>query len=47
MMCYNLDRFSEDIVREQADELIDTDKLASDFLQMYDKLGLLYSEEER
>lgn len=31
----------------QADELIDNDKLAEDFLTMYDKLGLLYTEEER
>lgn len=34
------------IVRDQADELIDKDKLADDFLLMYDKLGLLYTEEE-
>ena len=35
------------IVREQSDELIDTVKLAEDFLGMYDLLGLLYDEHER
>ena len=34
------------IVKDQHDELIDNEKLASDFLNMYDRLGLLYSEEE-
>jgi predicted nucleotidyltransferase component of viral defense system len=29
------------IVRDQSDELIDSDKLADSFLNMYDKLGLL------
>jgi len=29
----------------QKDELIDTDKLASDFLEMHDKLGLRYDRE--
>lgn len=35
------------ISREQSDELIDKEKLADDFLAMYDKLGLLYTEEEK
>ena len=35
------------IVRTQSDELIDTDKLTEDFLKMYDKLDLLYTEEEK
>lgn len=35
------------ISREQSDELIDKEKLADDFLTMYDKLGLLYTEEEK
>ena len=35
------------VVRSQPDELIDSDKLASDFLAMFDKLGLLADEEER
>lgn len=35
------------IFREQSDELIDKDKLAEDFLEMYDKLGLLYTDEEK
>lgn len=35
------------IVREQSDELIDKEKLADDFLTMYDKLCLLYTEEEK
>lgn len=35
------------IIRVQSDELIDKEKLADDFLKMYDKLGLLYTDEER
>lgn len=35
------------ILREQKDELIDENKLASDFLLMFDKLGLLYDEAEK
>ncbi len=35
------------ILREQSDELIDNDKLTEDFLSMYDKLDLLYTEEEK
>ena len=35
------------IIREQQDDLIDKDKLADDFLSMYDKLGLLYDENEQ
>jgi len=35
------------IVRQQEDALIDKDKLASDFLLMYEKLGLLYDEREK
>jgi predicted nucleotidyltransferase component of viral defense system len=34
------------ITREQSDELIDPDKLAEDFLKMYDRLGLLMDERE-
>jgi hypothetical protein len=35
------------VVRNQPDELIDSDKLADDFLKMYDKLGLMLDENER
>ena len=35
------------VVRNQPDELIDNDKLASDFLKMYDRLGLLLDENEK
>jgi predicted nucleotidyltransferase len=35
------------IVRTQADDLIDVSKLSEDFLNMVDKLGLLYTETER
>ncbi|KLU59359.1 hypothetical protein CEB3_c43450 [Peptococcaceae bacterium CEB3] len=35
------------IVREQQDDLIDKDKLAGAFMEMYDRLGLLYDESER
>jgi len=35
------------VVRNQTDELIDCDKLADDFLIMYDRLGLLLDENER
>jgi hypothetical protein len=35
------------VVRNQPDELIDSDKLAYDFLKMYDKLGLMLDESER
>ena len=35
------------VVRNQPDELIDIDKLADDFLKMYDRLGLLLDENER
>lgn len=35
------------VVRNQPDELIDNDKLAEDFLKMYDRLGLLLDENER
>ena len=34
------------VVRNQPDELIDSDKLALDFLTMYDRLGLLLDENE-
>jgi len=34
------------VVRNQPDELIDIDKLAEDFLKMYDRLGLLLDENE-
>ena len=35
------------IIKTQSDKLIDNDKLANDFLIMYDKLGLRYTQEER
>lgn len=35
------------LLKDQQDELIDKDRLAGDFLDMYDKLGLLYDEWER
>jgi predicted nucleotidyltransferase len=35
------------VVSNQPDELIDSDKLLSDFLEMYDRLGLMYDENER
>jgi predicted nucleotidyltransferase component of viral defense system len=35
------------VVRNQPDELIDNDKLASDFLEMYSRLGLLLEDNER
>jgi predicted nucleotidyltransferase component of viral defense system len=34
------------VVRDQPDELIDNDKLAEDFLHMYERLGLLLDEDE-
>jgi len=34
------------IVQNQQDALIDNDKLSEDFLNMYDRLGLLYDREE-
>ena len=34
-------------MRNQPDELIDSDKLAGDFLKMYDRLGLMLDEGER
>ena len=34
------------VIREQADELIDNVKLSEDFLNMYDKLQLLYDKNE-
>jgi len=34
------------VVRTQEDDLIDSDKLATDFLKMYDRLGLLLDENE-
>jgi len=35
------------VVRNQPDELIDIDKLAEDFLKMYDRVGLLLDENEQ
>ena len=35
------------VVSNQPDELIDNDKLANEFLLMYDRLGLLFDENER
>jgi predicted nucleotidyltransferase component of viral defense system len=35
------------VVRNQPDELIDNDKLADDFLKMYEHLGLLLDENEQ
>lgn len=35
------------VIRTQSDELIDNDKLAEDFLMMYDRLGLIFDENER
>lgn len=35
------------IIHMQSDELIDNEKLADDFLKMYDKLGFFYTEEEK
>jgi predicted nucleotidyltransferase component of viral defense system len=35
------------VVKNQPDELIDSDKLAMDFLTMYDQLGLLLDKSER
>jgi len=35
------------IVRNQPDELINIDKLAGDFLKMYDRLGLLLDENDK
>ena len=34
------------VMRDQPDELIDSDKLALDFLSMYDRLGLLLDKDE-
>jgi predicted nucleotidyltransferase component of viral defense system len=34
------------VIRDQHDELIDNSKLAEDFLEMFDGLGLLYDESE-
>ena len=34
------------VIKDQKDELIDSGKLAVDFLSMFERLGLLYSEEE-
>ncbi|MDR3288839.1 MAG: nucleotidyl transferase AbiEii/AbiGii toxin family protein [Peptococcaceae bacterium] len=35
------------MITNQPDELIDSEKLAGDFLSMYDRLGLLFDESER
>ena len=35
------------LMKEQQDELIDKNKLADGFLEMYDNIGLLYNERER
>jgi hypothetical protein len=35
------------LIKTQSDELINNDKLAEDFLEMYDKLGLLVDDEEQ
>lgn len=35
------------IIQTQQDELIDTNKLASDFLETYNLLGLLYDKDEK
>jgi predicted nucleotidyltransferase component of viral defense system len=35
------------IVREQQDELIDVSKLSESFLRMFDRLGLLYDNDEK
>ena len=35
------------VVKNQPDVLIDVEKLADDFLNMYDQLGLLLDENER
>jgi len=35
------------IINDQQDNLINKNKLASDFLEMFDKLGLLYTENEQ
>ena len=35
------------VVKNQPDELVDIDKLANDFLKMYDRLGLMLDENER
>jgi predicted nucleotidyltransferase component of viral defense system len=35
------------LIKDQRDELINSDKLEGDFLQMYDRLGLLYDENEK
>ena len=35
------------VVRNQPDELIDSEKLADDFLKMFDQLGLMIDESER
>jgi predicted nucleotidyltransferase component of viral defense system len=35
------------VVNNQPDELIDNDKLANDFLKMYDRLGLLFDDGEQ
>jgi len=34
------------IIKDQQDDLIDSKKLMADFLEVYEQLGLLYSEEE-
>ena len=34
------------LIHNQADELIDSDKLAENFLEMYDRLGLLADDKE-
>lgn len=41
-----LEQFDFLVSNLNRDELIDVDKLADDFLAVYDKLGLLYTEEE-
>jgi hypothetical protein len=35
------------LIKDQRDDLINGDKLTDDFLRMYDRLGLLYDENER
>jgi predicted nucleotidyltransferase component of viral defense system len=35
------------LMKDQRDELINSDKLTDDFLRMYDHLGLLYDENEK
>ena len=35
------------LIKDQKDDLVDIEKLAEGFLEMYDNLGLLYDERER